>query len=175
MLCQDGGVSWTQHRAAGDKIHWRHQGKQTCGLRCGLEEVAKRSAFRGWFGTVGLELQENIMPDWSIKIEGKPPAKFTPDIDGVTPGTPLTVVQGDLVSWNNQSGDPHFPVPDEPAKYGAFMRSAITPGDASDAYNVVAASGAIISYHCSLHDNEHGQILVVDFGASDTGTEDLIA
>ena len=115
------------------------------------------------------------MPDWSIKIEGKP-AVFTPDIDGVKPGTPLTVVQGDLVSWNNQSGDPHFPVPDDPVKFGAFMRSAITPDNASTAYNVNAVSGTTIAYHCSLHDNERGQIVVVDFGASDLdGTEDLIA
>jgi plastocyanin len=115
------------------------------------------------------------MPDWSIKIEGKP-AVFTPDIDGVKPGTPLTVVQGDLVSWNNESADPHFPVPDDPATFGAFMSSAITPDNASDAYNVVAASGTTIAYHCSLHANERGQIVVVDFGASDIdGTEDLIA
>ena len=38
------------------------------------------------------------------------------------------------------------------------------------------ASGTTISYHCSLHANERGQIVVVDFGASDLdGTEDLIA
>ena len=111
------------------------------------------------------------MPDWSIKIEGKP-AVFTPDIDGVKPGTPLTVVQGDIVSWNNESGDPHFPVPDE-ATFGAFMTSAITPDNSSPGYNVVAASGTTIAYHCSLHANEHGKIVVVDFG--DDGTEDLIA
>jgi hypothetical protein len=116
------------------------------------------------------------MPDWSIKIEGKPPAVFTPDIDGVKPGTPLTVVQGDIVSWNNESGDPHFPVPDEPATFGAFMSSAVTPDNSSPGYNVVAASGTTIAYHCKLHANEHGQIVVVDFGASDLdGSEDLIA
>ena len=112
------------------------------------------------------------MPDWSIKIAGKP-AVFTPDIDGVKPGTPLTVVQGDLVSWNNESGDPHFLVPDEPATFGVLMTSAVTPKNSSPAYNVVAASGTTIAYHCSLHANEHGQIVVVDFG--DDGTEDLIA
>jgi plastocyanin len=113
------------------------------------------------------------MPDWSIKIAGKP-AVFTPDIDGVKPGTPLTVVQGDIVSWNNESGDPHFPVPDNPA-FAAFMRSAVTPDNSSDAYNVVAASGTTISYHCSLHPNERGKIVVVDFGDSDIDSEDLIA
>jgi len=116
------------------------------------------------------------MPDWSIKIEGKP-AVFTPDIDNLNlkPGTPLQVVQGDLVSWNNETDDPHFPVPDDPAKFGVFMTAAVTPDNPSGAYNVVAPSGTTISYRCSLHDNEHGQIVVVDFGASDYGTEDLIA
>jgi hypothetical protein len=55
------------------------------------------------------------------------------------------------------------------------MASAITPDDSSDAYNVVAASGTTISYHCSLHANERGQIVVVDFGESDADGEDLIA
>jgi plastocyanin len=118
------------------------------------------------------------MPDWSIKIEGKP-AVFTPDIDNIKPGTPLQVVQGDLVSWNNETDDPHFLVPDDP-KYGVFMTAAITPDNPSGAYNVNAAVNpqtrtTTISYHCSLHDNEHGQIVVVDFGATDYGPKDLIA
>jgi hypothetical protein len=114
------------------------------------------------------------MPDWSIRIEGKP-AVFTPDIDGVKPGTPLKVVQGDLVSWNNQTDDPHFPVPDDPNKFGVFMTAPIRAGSSSGAYNVVAPSGTTISYHCSLDADLRGQIVVVDFGASDYGTEDLIA
>ena len=114
------------------------------------------------------------MPDWSIKIQGKP-AVFTPDIDGTKPGTPLQVVTGDLVSWNNESGEPHFPVPDDTASFGVFMTAAITPDNSSPAYNVVAASGTTISYHCSLHANERGKIVVVDFGASDTDDDGLIA
>jgi hypothetical protein len=119
------------------------------------------------------------MPDWSIKIEGKP-AVFTPDIENLNlkPGTPLQVVQGDLVSWNNESDDPHFlvpdPVPNDP-QFSAFMTAPLTPGNSSGAYNIVAPSGTTISYHCSLHANEHGKIVVVDFGATDYGPEDLIA
>ncbi|MEA2819742.1 MAG: hypothetical protein QOJ86_1746 [Bradyrhizobium sp.] len=113
------------------------------------------------------------MPDWSIKIEGKP-AVFTPDIDNVKPGTPLQVVQGDLVSWNNESDESHFLVPDD-KQFGALMTTAVKPDNSSGAYNVVAKTGSIISYHCSLHDNEHGKIVVVPFGESDYGTEDLIA
>jgi hypothetical protein len=115
------------------------------------------------------------MPDWSIKIEGKP-AVFTPDIEPFKRGKPLKVVQGDLVSWNNATGDPHFPVPDDQNKYGVFMTAAIAPDDSSGAYNVIAKTGSIISYHCSLHDNEHGEIVVVPFGASDLdGAEDPVA
>ena len=113
------------------------------------------------------------MPDWSIKIEGKP-AVFTPDIEPFKPGKPLTVVQGDIVSWNNESDDPHFPVPDDPATFGNFMLSEVTPGNSSAGYNVVAVSGSTISYSCRLHPKERGQIVVVDFGASDIDG-DLIA
>jgi hypothetical protein len=66
-------------------------------------------------------------------------------------------------------------VPDDPKTFGVFMTTAVTPDNPSGAYNVNAESGTTISYHCSLHKNEHGQIVVVDFGASDYGTEDLIA
>jgi plastocyanin len=122
------------------------------------------------------------MPDWSIKIEGKP-AVFTPDIDNIKPGTPLKVVQGDLVSWNNESDEPHFLVPEpvtdpvsgQQKQLSPFMTAPLAPGNPSGAYNVVEPSGTTISYHCSLHDNERGQIVVVDFGASDYGPEDLIA
>jgi hypothetical protein len=115
------------------------------------------------------------MPDWSIKIEGKP-AVFTPDIEnlGLKPGTPLQVVQGDLVSWNNETDDPHFLVPNDP-QFSAFMTAPLTPGNPSRAYNIVAPSGTTISYHCSLHADEHGEIVVVDFGATDYGTDDPIA
>jgi hypothetical protein len=115
------------------------------------------------------------MPDWSIKIEGKP-AVFTPDIEPFKRGTPLKVVQGDLVSWNNQTDEPHFLVPDDTASFGVFMTAAIAPDNPSGAYNVIAETGSIISYHCSLHDNEHGEIVVVPFGASDLdGAEDPVA
>jgi hypothetical protein len=124
------------------------------------------------------------MPDWSIKIEGKP-AVFTPDIENLNlkPGTPLQVVQGDIVSWNNESDEPHFPVPEpvtdpmthQQKQLSAFMTSPLAPGNSSRAYNVVEPSGTIISYRCSLHANEHGKIVVVDFGATDYGPEDLIA
>jgi hypothetical protein len=106
--------------------------------------------------------QEAVMPDWSIKIQGKP-AVFTPDIDGTKPGTALKVVQGDIVSWNNTTGDQHFPVPDDSA-FGAFMAGPIDPRSSSTAYNVTAQTGTTIAYHCKLHPKEQGQIVVVNFG-----------
>ncbi|MEA2888799.1 MAG: hypothetical protein QOD11_3159 [Bradyrhizobium sp.] len=122
------------------------------------------------------------MPDWSIKIE-RTPAVFTPDIDKLRPGTPLKVVQGDVVSWNNESDDPHFLVP-EPApdpvsgkmmEFSPFMTAPLAPGNSSSGYNVIAPLRTTICYHCTLHANEHNKIVVVEFGATDYGPEDLIA
>ena len=109
------------------------------------------------------------MPDWSVKIEDKPgkqpkPAVFTPDIDGTPTGTPLKVVQGDLVSWNNTTDQAHWPVPDDPVTYGSFMANPVQPDSASTAYNIIAETGTTISYHCSLHPGEQAKIVVVKFG-----------
>ena len=103
------------------------------------------------------------MPDWSIKIQGKP-AVFTPDIDRTAPGTPLKVVTGDLVSWNNKTRQGHWPVPDDRKTYGMFMATPIEPDQSSTAYNVVSPAGTTISYHCYCHPEERGQIVVVAFG-----------
>lgn len=114
------------------------------------------------------------MPDWSVKIEdnpGKPPkppkpplpAVYTPDIDGTPTGAPLTVVQGDLVSWNNTTDQDHWPAPDDP-DIGSFMAGPVKAHSASTAYNIIADAPATISYHCLLHQGEHGQIKVVKFG-----------
>ena len=71
------------------------------------------------------------MPDWSVKIEGKP-AVFTPDIDGTPSGTPLKVVQGDLVSWNNTTDQEHWPAPDDPDTHGSFMTDPVEPDTVVD-------------------------------------------
>ena len=71
------------------------------------------------------------MPDWSIKIQGKP-AVFTPDIDGTKPGTPLQVVTGDLVSWNNMTQQGHWPVPDDRNAYGLFSATPVDPDQVID-------------------------------------------
>ena len=115
------------------------------------------------------------MPDWSVKIQDKPgkppkpgqpapPAVYTPDIDGTPTGAPLKVVQGDIVSWNNTTDQAHWPAPDDPDTYGSFMTTPVQPDSASTAYNIIAEAGTTISYHCSLHQGEHGKIVVVKFG-----------
>ena len=103
------------------------------------------------------------MPDWSIKIEGKP-AVFTPDINKAASGAPLKVVQGDLISWNNTTGEQHWPTPDDAGELGSFMTSPVAPYSPSTAYNVISKAGTTISYRCSIHPEECGTILVVNFG-----------
>lgn len=115
------------------------------------------------------------MPDWSVKIEdnpGKPPqpgqpplpAVYTPDIDGTPTGTALTVVQGDIVSWNNTTDQAHWPAPEDLDAHGSFMAAPVQPYSASTAYNVITKAGTTISYRCLLHQGEHGEIKVVNFG-----------
>ncbi len=57
------------------------------------------------------------MPDWSIKIIPNPaatadkPALLMPDLVGAKPGDPLEAQEDDLVSWNNETGQPYQPWP----------------------------------------------------------------
>ena len=45
---------------------------------------------------------------WSINITGSAgQVQFTPDIFNAQPGAPLQAQNGDIVSWNNQTNDPH--------------------------------------------------------------------
>jgi hypothetical protein len=115
------------------------------------------------------------MPDWSVKIQDNPgtppkpgqpalPAVYTPDIDGTPAGAPLKVVQGDIVSWNNTTDQEHWPAPDDLDLHGSFMAEPIKPDSASTAYNIIAEAGTTITYKCLLHPDEHGQIVVVNFG-----------
>jgi hypothetical protein len=44
---------------------------------------------------------------WSIKIvSAGGTVRFDPDVFGIDPGQPLKAQEGDLVSWNNQTGGP---------------------------------------------------------------------
>jgi hypothetical protein len=118
------------------------------------------------------------MPDWSIKI-GPPGAKaptlavFTPDVYGQKPNDPvLHASDGDLVTWNNTTGDTHQPwpadanfdpLPDAQVSManGNYLSDPIPAGfSSSPSYNVVLPTtpGNILNYCCKLHKGEHGQI-----------------
>ena len=57
------------------------------------------------------------MADWSIRIIPNPnriadrPVLLVPDLVGALPGDPLEVQEDDLVSWNNETGQPYQPWP----------------------------------------------------------------
>jgi plastocyanin len=98
------------------------------------------------------------MPGITIKkIDGK--TVFQPDRPGANPGDPLEVVLGDLVTWNNETDDPHHPVATDPA--GPFLTNEIPPGGVSSPiFNVTQTPPKTIAYTCSLHADEKGSIKV---------------
>jgi hypothetical protein len=120
------------------------------------------------------------MPDWSIKIiptRNKPgvKAEFLPDLSTADPKhpPPLSVEQGDLVSWNNTTGDAHWPwlvadknapPTDQPFKNNYLTTSAVQPHSSSDDYYVDFPAGTTLYYCCKLHPAMRGSIVVVPFG-----------
>jgi hypothetical protein len=112
------------------------------------------------------------MPDWSIKIVPNPaavadaPAAFVPDLIGAGPGDPLQAQVADIVSWNNTTGEAHWPWPTD--ANGVLL--SVTPGDAaylsddipchtpSDGYSLPNAG--TLYYCCKWHHAERGQIVV---------------
>src|SRR5438067_6202376 len=97
------------------------------------------------------------MSDWSIKITGpKGNGVFTPELPGAKPGDPLDATTDDLVSWNNQTGDPHTITVG-----GTPITDPIPPGKPSSGYLVEDDPPATIEYRCANHANEVGKINVV--------------
>lgn len=114
--------------------------------------------------------------DWSIKIvpyEGS--AGFEPDVPDGQVGQPLQAQNGDLISWNNRTGDAHWPWaidPDtgqpypsvEAAQAASMYLSDEIPAwqSSSPAFLTVApASGCTnLDYICHLHPTEKGQIQI---------------
>jgi len=70
------------------------------------------------------------MADWSIRIIPNPsqiagqPARLIPDLMGANPGDPLEVQEDDLVSWNNETGQPYQPWPTD-EKYNPLPVSEV--------------------------------------------------
>jgi hypothetical protein len=119
------------------------------------------------------------MPDWSVKIiraanpTPNTPGAFVPDLVGAKPGTPLAAQVDDLVTWNNTTGDDHWPwpadsngqpLPDSQVSIakGNYFCDRIPAGSSSrPSYDVqMPPSGTTITYCCKLHQNEIGLISV---------------
>ena len=135
------------------------------------------------------------MPDWSIKIipnrsgiAGQP-ALLVPDLVGAKPGDPLQVQEDDLVSWNNETGQPYQPWPTDdhynPLPVSSvpwpppppppppqqpppnLSLSDLIPGNLSStpAYNVLMPKTGNVIYYCLKDANGNatkvcGQIIV---------------
>jgi plastocyanin len=91
-------------------------------------------------------------------INGDVPAKFNPDVYGTNPGEPLKAQLGDLVSWNNQTTQPHQ------IRVGPlFTTDPIEAGKSSTPGWVVELPpkpGDPITYVCTKHNGESGTITV---------------
>jgi hypothetical protein len=119
------------------------------------------------------------MPDWSIKfVPAQNPtpdrrADFQLDSPKGKRGATIEVFNGDLVSWNNTTGDNHQPAvfapvggagpPVPPAQpIGGILGSH----QSSPAYGVAAPAGSVIRFCCTQHSGEFGIMVVVDPGQS---------
>jgi plastocyanin len=117
------------------------------------------------------------MPDWSIKIVAGvnrgDPAVFVPDLQNATAGDPLVALPGDIVSWNNTTGETHQPVllqadgSPVAADRGSpnYLSDPISAQSSSRPSWVVTAlpehtTSLELKYRCLLHDGEVGQIIV---------------
>jgi hypothetical protein len=116
------------------------------------------------------------MPDWSIKfIPAKNPkpdlrADFVLDAPGNPPG-PFNVFQGDIVSWNNTTGDPHQPAVFAPVGGAGPPVGNPTPiggvlqqRQSSPGYAVAAPPGSVIRFCCTQHAGEFGIMIVTTPG-----------
>jgi hypothetical protein len=116
------------------------------------------------------------MPDWSIKfIPAKNPkpdlrADFVLDVPDDPPG-PFNVFQGDVVSWNNTTGDQHQPAVftpvggagppvGNPTPIGGVLQSR----QSSPGYAVAAPPGSVIRFCCTKHAGEFGVMVVTTPG-----------
>jgi len=115
--------------------------------------------------------------DWSIKISPAASgsgAVFTPDLLGAQPGEPLQAENADIISWNNRTGDSHWPwalqsdgqpYPSAAAAQaaGAYLSDEIAAwGTSTPGYVTTApkAGRTIIDYICKIHPTETGSIVV---------------
>jgi hypothetical protein len=95
------------------------------------------------------------MGDFSIKIvPGEEGAQFQVDIDGFAPGVALEAPANSCITWNNTTDQPH-----QLTDGGTYQSGEIDPGSSNKNELVLLAD---VTYHCTLHDGETGQINVVE-------------
>ena len=103
------------------------------------------------------------MADFSIKIvsAGGKLAGFQPDLPWSKVGDPALVAPNSIVSWYNQTDDPHqvevIDVTDVTG--GKYTSNKILPQYTSRPGYVTPASGSV-SYRCKIHQGETGTIVV---------------
>ena len=109
------------------------------------------------------------MPDFSIIIVssgGK--TDFKPDFPDAEVGQPLGAPQFALVTWDNETGDPHqIAITEETSIDGTrvtvdgYDSGVILPGMSSrQNYIAAAPEGTSIPYFCKMHSGEIGTIFV---------------
>jgi plastocyanin len=93
---------------------------------------------------------------WSIDIvPSNGGLAFNPDVYGVAPGSPLQAQTGDLVSWNNQTGDEHTIV----VNVSPAETFTAKPWKSTDAYEVQVTAPATVTY--TADDTYSGTIDVI--------------
>lgn len=111
--------------------------------------------------------------DWTVNIiQTKSGASFVVDWPGAQQGQPLNASEDDIVSWYNQTNDPHQPWQTDATftkeVADGDLTPSIPPGQPSDNYSCVMPSATPVSkwtvyYHCKNHPNnplERGTIIV---------------
>jgi hypothetical protein len=124
------------------------------------------------------------MGDWSIKIvppKNRKPgvlAEFIANVPNAKPGT-FNVETGDLVSWDNECKESHWPWPVESENappvdplspdLSPLSPTSIQSSSSSDDYSVTAKTGTTIWYCCKFHPAERARLVVVPFGTPPEG------
>jgi len=100
------------------------------------------------------------MPDFSVKIVPGAGnlATFQPDLPGSNPGDPLNAPPSALVSWNNHTGETHQVAMDD----GTYTSNDILPSFSSKTDYIAPSTTGTVSYHCTKHEGETGQIAIQD-------------
>jgi hypothetical protein len=108
------------------------------------------------------------MPDWLINIVSVPKDPTNPDAPTAKfDPSPQQCLQADNITWSNRTGDPHTPVPSDPAAV-PWGVNQIPAGESSNpTYSVLApVSGGnpvygIVKYHSLEQPDVIGELNIV--------------